>query len=239
MTFPRLNTLTLTATRIEHGTKTMTLAFERPSAMRYAAGQHGLWQIPGAGIHPYTFASPPDADQVELTTVMRESSPTKQTMRDLRPGSRVRVLAPLGGFGGAAHGSRLVLVSHGIGITPYASILRTPTGRPGEQPDTTLLQVGVPHLYDEIAPLATRATALAGREELRAALDDALATHAADSPTTTAADPTDDVAWLVSGASGFVKDVSRRLRRLAVPARRIHTDPFWGLRAATGRAVTT
>ena len=85
------------------------------------------------------------------------------------------------------------------------------------------LEVGAPYYFDEVAAATTSAEHHDHREGLQDAVRQAIATHPA-------------AQWSLSGRSGFVAAIAAQLRNAGVPARSIHKDAFWGMRAP-GTAV--
>lgn len=54
--------------------------------LRFAASQHGLWLVPGGGGKPFSIASAPEAEAMELAPILHEASRTKSGLRALRAG---------------------------------------------------------------------------------------------------------------------------------------------------------
>jgi glycine betaine catabolism B len=129
----------------------------------------------------------------------------------------------LGGFPAALENSERVFLAQGIGITPFRALLRSEgTGRP-DGPDTTLIQVGTPHLHDEVAGLATRSARAADREQFTELVDDALRAHP-------------QAEWAISGSPDFVTTTAKHLRAAGVPTGRLHEDRFRGIQASAPQA---
>lgn len=94
------------------------LSFRPESGIRFTAGQHGLWLVPGGGAAPFSIASAPQDETIELGTVLHDANRTKSALSALQPGDTVRLLGPLGRLAPPPDGHPIVLVAQGIGITP-------------------------------------------------------------------------------------------------------------------------
>lgn len=186
------------------------LSFRPDSALRFTAGQHGLWLVPGGGAKPFSMASAPADEQIELGTVLHDASRAKTALGALSPGDTVRFLGPLGRLAPPDDGRPIVLVAQGIGITPARSILRQPS-----TVHRTLVHVGAHHFAEETSALADRAFYPEGRQEFA----DQLTQSAAQQPT---------AHFLLAGTRAFVRDTAGQLREAGVRAQQIRRDPFYG-----------
>jgi ferredoxin-NADP reductase len=214
----RFSTLTHVSTEPVEG-EVALLSFSPGKPLRYAPGQFGLW-IVGAAARPFTIASSPLADRIQLATHLHEGSGIKRALSRLRPGDKVRLLGPIGKGAPPAGGAPLVHVTQGIGITTARSMLHSPsTGR------QSLIHVGTPYFRAELEPLAAGATYLSNRGQLESALADVAR-----------AEPFSR--FVVSGSAAFVRGVSETLRRLGVRNDHIRSDSFIGL-PDLGRARLT
>lgn len=202
------------------------LSFRPESGIRFTAGQHGLWLVPGGGAAPFSIASAPQDETIELGTVLHDANRTKSALSALQPGDTVRLLGPLGRLAPPPDGHPIVLVAQGIGITPARSILRQPAVA-----HRTLLHIGAHHFADETQALADRASYPDDRETFTDLLTE-----------TTGSQP--EAHFLLAGTRRFVNDTAGRLRNAGIPARRIRRDPFYGASeraahpASTAEAVT-
>lgn len=70
------------------------LSFRPESGIRFTAGQHGLWLVPGGGAAPFSIASAPQDETIELGTVLHDANRTKSALSALQPGDTVRLLGP-------------------------------------------------------------------------------------------------------------------------------------------------
>lgn len=201
-----------------------TLTDGRP--VRFRAGQHGLWQIPGGGVHPFTIASAPEEHVVTLGTSLSSASRLKQAIGSLADGDRVRLLAPLADFTVDHTSGPLVLLAQGLGVTPFRSILRH-LDLTGQLRWTTLLQVGAEHVFrSDTEPLATTSAFVDSREQYA----DLLGQVAFDQPAST---------FLVSGSPTFVSSTVGSLRDRGVAGGQVHTDKFWGYHPPTSADAVT
>ena len=107
---------------------TLTLRFERPEGYEFAPGQYfvlGIETADGEQSKPFSHASAPHADYLEMTTRVSGSS-FKSALAEAEPGKmRARVRGPVGRFGLQADDlGTPVFLAGGVGITPTMSILR-------------------------------------------------------------------------------------------------------------------
>ena len=114
------------------GVKTVVLAPNQASMIRFEAGQHVTieFDVDGSPVDRcYTIASPPTRPASIAITVKRtEDGAVSRWLHDggIVPGSVVRIGEPRGDFTLAAHpSSAYLLLTAGTGITPALSMLRT------------------------------------------------------------------------------------------------------------------
>jgi len=219
----RITALTL-QTVAESATGAVEFTFAPTRPLRLRAGQGGLLRVPGGGVKPFTFSSDDRSGQLSVATALSSASRFKQALADLRPGDRALAAGAIGSLPALDAEGHQVLVAQGIGITPFLSMARS-----ADRLDATLLQVGTPHFFAEVAAAASAAEHHAHREGLA----DAVRRAVADRP---------DARWSLSGRSGFVAALAAQLTEAGVPARRIHKAAFWGMRApaatVAGRSVS-
>lgn len=180
----------------------------RPFARR--AGQFGLWVV-GGNVRPFTIASAPADEFVQLGTRLHAGSGIKRALSGLQPGDSIRFLGPIGKVAPPDDGTPVVYVSQGIGITPARALIRERPARP-----QTLIHVGAPYFRAELEPLVNAATYPANRDDFDAVL-------------TAAARADDGSHFIVAGSSGFVRTTSALLRQHGIGTNRIHGDGFIGL----------
>ncbi|MHB8587086.1 MAG: FAD-dependent oxidoreductase [Thermoplasmatota archaeon] len=124
------------ATYVTHLVRTQAIAprtraffFEKPEALRFSAGQFGVWvalegpEDTEGQQHRFTIASAPHEDFLVFASRMRDSE-YKNLMARMPIGGEIRLIAPQGKFTlGAAPSRPVVCLTGGIGITPFRSIL--------------------------------------------------------------------------------------------------------------------
>jgi predicted ferric reductase len=173
----------------------------------------GWWQA-----HPFSLSAAPDRMTMRIT--VKALGDHTRSLRRLRPGMRVLAEGPYGGFTADRRTcDDVLLIAGGIGIAPIRALLDDlPAGRAvviyrARRPKDLVLRNEI----DEVAArTGTRVIYLAGapREALSAA---GLAAQVPDVARR-------DV--YVCGPAGMVQAVVGALRRLHVPKRQIHIDPF-------------
>jgi predicted ferric reductase len=201
----------------------------RLDALACEGGQFFVWRFLHAGgwweAHPYSLSEAPSGNRLRIT-VRVVGDGTRQLAR-MRPGTRVIIEGPYGIFTESARTSRKVLlIGAGIGITPIRALLEE---LPRRVDVTLLYRVSDPAeavLVDELRHLvearrghgrmvtgprgdAADVDRVMGPAHLRALVPDAAAR---------------DV--YLCGPPGFCAATTDALRRLGVPADRIHHESF-------------
>lgn len=205
----RLATLTHIGTQRIEGDVAL-LSFLPTARLRFAPGQFGLW-IVGSTARPFTIASSPSAEHIELATRLHEGSGIKRALSQLRSGDVVRLLGPIGKTAPAESNVPLAHVAQGIGITTARSMLLSSSM--GRQ---SLIHVGTPYFRSELEPRATEATYLPHRDQLEQALADVARTEPSSR-------------FVLAGSGAFVRTSHQALRRLGIPRDHIRSDSFVGL----------
>lgn len=181
---------------------------------------HGWWEA-----HPYSLSAAPDGETLRIT-VRAAGDGTRQLAR-MRPGTRVVVEGPYGIFTDTARAERQVLlIGAGVGITPIRALLEDLP----PQVDVVLLhrvsEPGEAVLVDELRRLMTdrggRGRMVTGPRgdpddpsrpmgpaHLRKLVPDAAAREV-----------------YLCGPAGFCAATAGSLRRLGVPADRLHHESF-------------
>jgi ferredoxin-NADP reductase len=205
----KLAALTYVDTRTDSsGASLLSFRPHRPFA--YRAGQFGLWIVHGA-VRPFTIASAPSEEFIQLGTRLHRKSRIKRALSSLHAGDTVRLVGPFGKIAPPDDGRPVVYVAQGIGITPARALIRE---RPHRH--QTLIHVGSPDFRAELEPLVDTAVYPADRDDCTRALSAA----AADA---------DDAHYVVAGSTTFVNSTSQALRNLGVAPDRIQADGFIGL----------
>jgi ferredoxin-NADP reductase len=209
-----LRTLTLVSSQASGGDVT-SFSFSRKHRFGFRAGQHGLLFIPKGGMKPFSIASSPAEETIMIGTRLTSGSKFKLALAALKPGDRVRFLAPLMNFTTAGTGRELVFLAQGVGITPIRSILLDIADRSlGKK--TTIVHVGHDHAFrPETERLADRAVYPSTSESFRTAV----LTATEDCPSAT---------FMISGAPAFVNSTTTLLRDRAVAASQIKADTMRG-----------
>ena len=104
--------------------------FPRPAELSYKPGQYMLVTIKSAGkelMHPFSFSSSPtEKDCIEFT---KKFTPNEYSavLKTLKPGDWARIDAPYGKFTFEGEYPKIALLTGGIGITPFRSIIKYST----------------------------------------------------------------------------------------------------------------
>jgi ferredoxin-NADP reductase len=191
------------------------LSFQADKPFHHTAGQYGLW-LRGTTARPFTIASAPEDEFVQLATRFDSGSRVKRMLAALTAGDRIRFLGPIGKLAPPEDGRPIVFLAQGVGITPARSLLRRPSPR-----RRLLIHIGQPYFQDELQPLADQATYPVDRQHFVTALEKTV-------------DLERDAHYLVSGSPAFVTSTTRALQGLAVDHTRIRSDSFLGLPDRSG-----
>jgi ferredoxin-NADP reductase len=174
----------------------------------------GWWQA-----HPFSLSAAPDARGMRIT--VKALGDHTSGLRRLRPGLRVLAEGPYGNFtADRRYHDDVLLIAGGIGIAPVRALLDDlPPGRA-----VVLYRARRPQdlvLKDELDAIAartgTRVVYLPGGANRQALSARGLTAYVPDLGRR-------DV--YVCGPPGLVEAVLGSLRRLKVPKRQIHVDPF-------------
>lgn len=214
----RYTTITLTSVT-ETVTGAVEFTFEPRRPLAHHAGQAGIVLVPGGGGRPFTLASDDRSGLISFATTLASGSSFKRALGGLQIGDQAHIAGPIGSAIPSDETAPVVAVCQGIGITPFLALARSRT-----LVDTTLLHVGTPHYFDEVAAAATVAEHLAHREDLQLAV----AQLAAERP---------DARWSISGDGGFTASIAGQLSTLGVSSRRIHKDSFWTMKKSNATAT--
>lgn len=174
----------------------------------------GWWQA-----HPFSLSAAPSARTMRIT--VKALGDHTKTLRRLRPGVRVFAEGPYGTFtADQRHCDDVLLIAGGIGIAPIRALLDDlPPGRAvvlyrARRPKDLVLSKEI----DQIAErTGTRVVYLPGSVHRDALSAGGLTWHVPDIARR-------DV--FVCGPPGMVQAVQSSLRKLRIPQRQIHVDPF-------------
>ncbi|HKU50718.1 MAG TPA: Rieske 2Fe-2S domain-containing protein [Nitrososphaera sp.] len=130
--------LELLEKKSHEGTDIMSFRFSRSDAqnfLNYRAGQYsvvdlGTKEDPKGPTRSFTMASSPTEKEAILITTRIRDTPFKQKLSRLEKGTRVRITAPAGKFTlPQDHQKSIVLLSGGIGVTPFRSMIKYATDK--------------------------------------------------------------------------------------------------------------
>jgi glycine betaine catabolism B len=112
---------------ISRTTDCSSFRFTRPQGFEYKPGQYMLCTIKSRGkelMHAFSFSSSPsEQDYIEFTKKFTENE-YSVAMREMKPGDLATIDAPYGKFTFEGEYPKIVLLTGGIGITPFRSIVK-------------------------------------------------------------------------------------------------------------------
>jgi ferredoxin-NADP reductase/nitrite reductase/ring-hydroxylating ferredoxin subunit len=125
-------TLTLVRKEKLEGTDIMTFRFAKKEYPDYRPGQFAFFPLDDVKdakgpVRHFSLASSPTEDELVISTRIRDS-PYKQALSSLAPGSQIKVSTPQGIFT-LQEDKPAVLLSGGIGVTPFRSMIKYATDR--------------------------------------------------------------------------------------------------------------
>lgn len=107
----------------------ISLVFDKPTGFVFQPGQFMTWEFPveycdkRCNRRPFSLASSPTEDFLMLTTRLGESA-LKKTLKNIKKGSTIKAIGPLGEFVLDKSNRPAVMLAGGIGITPLRSIIK-------------------------------------------------------------------------------------------------------------------
>lgn len=186
------------------------LSFRSQSPLSFEAGQFGLWIVKGS-FRPFTIASAPDDELVQLATRLHDQSAIKRKLGALTPGDQVRIVGPIGSLAQEDENRPIVYIMQGIGVSVARSMIHS-----GLHQEQMLIHVGAPYFREELESQVTDAIYPADRDAFDASIGDTVAR-------------TPGAHFVVAGSSAFVTATARTLSTLGVPKAHIAADSFIGL----------
>jgi ferredoxin-NADP reductase len=196
-------------------TDVYTFYFKPSNGMKFKAGQHGLFILPGLyRPYPFSISSSPDEDYVTISTHVGSNSRYKNRLMQLEEGDTMLFVGPLFNFTFREDVKEYVFLAQGVGITPFRSMLTYANSR-ALPINTTLIHVeSSEHLFKPLTnAAATTAIYPTSPEEFKAAV------------------LMQDVskAFYISGSPKFISATKKLLSEHGVLKRDIKTDPFYSL----------
>lgn len=191
------------------------LHFRPRRPLRYRAGQHGVWLVPGGGGKPFTVASAPEEEVVTLGTSLASGSRFKRALAALAPGATVRLVGPIANFTLEQTTPDVVMLAQGVGVTPFRAMLRhAALSRLDKR--TTLIHVGHDHAFrQDTEGVATDAHYPTSHDAFSGQLEATVRGHP-------------EATFMISGTPAFVRSTAAQLKANAVRPSQIRRDAFYG-----------
>jgi glycine betaine catabolism B len=203
-----------------------SFAFTPGQPFEAKAGQHGILQLGGTAVKPFSLASAPEEGSVLIGTSLQSGSSFKQRLAALQPGDTVALRGPVGKFTLDGAAPQVVMLAQGVGITPFRSMLAH-AALTGMAIESSLIHgAHAGHAYrDETQPRATAAAYPQHADDFRAAAT----VTAHDNP---------DATFFIAGATPFVSSTASLLRDAGVAGANIREDKYLGYKPRPRTATT-
>lgn len=107
-----------------------TVALQPEPGFTWEAGKHGLFSLPGKKIkgrkaRPLSIASIPSEGKLLVgTRTGKAVSSFKAAFLSMKPGEKVQLRGPMGGFLIQDTSSPMVFIASGVGITPFRALIK-------------------------------------------------------------------------------------------------------------------
>jgi len=198
-----------------------TFIFQPNHPVKFLAGQHGIFTLPGHHIpwrwfRPFSLASSPDDSTIQIATHLREASPFKQVLKNLQVGDTLKMYGPILWFTLKRAAPEVVFLAQGVGITPFRSLARFISAH-ALPFQTTLLHVdtNTPIYQIEMQQLVNQAMYASDRAEFQNKLEAIITLQ----PQAT---------YYISGATPFINGTKDFLLQHGIQRQNIRYDNFKG-----------
>lgn len=202
-----------------------TFVFEKGDDWTWKAGQHGLLTVTHKKIKtptkPFTLASAPSENVVKITTSITDNpSDFKKALLELKPGTKMTIAGPLGSFN-LTDNKPTLLISGGIGITPFRSILKQIEAEgngAGKQIHLLYMDSNKEYIYkDELDAIPNvTVTYLESRDDLHREIETFTNSYK------------DNGNYFIAGPKAMVDSISTHLQNNNISKRNIKKDAFYG-----------
>ncbi|MED4017662.1 FAD-dependent oxidoreductase [Sutcliffiella cohnii] len=202
--------------------------FEKEPDLTWKAGQHGLFRITHRKVknhtRPFTIASAPAENVVKLTMKINDNpSEFKKAMLELEKGMKISMSGPVGSFY-LKEDVPALLISGGIGITPFRSIVKQieAEGTNTKKPihlfyyDSNESFVYREELDGIAKNTSIQITYLQSRNDLHQQIDQFTNLNK------------NDAQYFVAGPKSMVDSISTHLQKNSITKKNIHKDSFYG-----------
>ena len=210
----------------EVGGGVSSFAFTPEQPFEAKAGQHGILQLGGTAMKPFSLASAPEEGSVLIGTSLQSGSSFKQRLAALKPGDTVTLRGPVNKFTLDGAAPQVVMLAQGVGITPLRAMLAH-AALTGMAIESSLIHVAhAGHAYrDETRQWATASAYPQHANDFAAAA--AAAAHASLGAT-----------FFIAGATPFVSSTASLLREAGVADANIREDKYLGYKPRPRTATT-
>ncbi len=200
--------------------------FKPKGAMRWKAGQHGIFLFPHAKItgkkwRAFSIASSSHEGEIRISTIIKEPvSDFKKHLLALKPGDELIMHGPFGEFRVSPHICRIVGIAGGIGITPFRALMKDISLGVIAATQLTLIYSSIdPYVFkEEIDKFALHPSIKViythTPEEVNAALDEQVEQYA------------NSASYFISGSPGMIQAIRKTLKGKRI--RHIVNDSFKG-----------
>lgn len=204
-----------------------TVSFQPEPGFTWEAGRHGFFSLPGKKIkgrksRAFSFASIPSEGRLLVgTRTGKVTSSFKAALLSMKPGEKVQLRGPMGGFIVQDTYSPMVFIASGVGITPFRALIKS-LQRDVSRPIELVYASRQYYLFgdeiDKIAEANDQMTVYKTHEitDTKAKIEQLAKKYG------------NQAFYYISGAPAMIKSTMKDLKALGVKKDRMISDEFMG-----------
>lgn len=206
------------------------VAMQTEPGFTWEAGKHGFFSLPGKKIkgrksRAFSFASIPSEGRLLVGTRTGEkASSFKAAFLSMKPGDKVQLRGPMGGFLVQDTSSPMIFIASGVGITPFRALfeaLRNDVKRPIELVYASRQYYLFGDEIDQIAEANDQMTVYKTHEiaDTKAKIEQLAKKYGSEAY------------YYISGAPAMIQSTMKDLKALGVKKDRMISDEFLGYKS--------